>query len=673
MKSRSSVLLGLLVLLALAGCGNEGSPPAAVEYDIVASAPRFVVPSAALPPEISPKASNNNVDIAFYDGRLFLAWRTAPSHFASTETEMFIMSSSDGGEHWAFENRIALGADVREPRLLSFGGQLQLFFFEAGTNPASFEPKRIWRTRRLAVASWSPTEIFLDQPQVPWDLKARNGRAYLTSYQGDHYGAGAVSDIRVLFRSSSDGESFTPVDGNDDVYRGGVSEVAFEFDVAGDLWAVTRNEDGDGSGFGSHVCHAPAAHLAQWDCSHASPERYDSPDMFRHGDDIYLVARRDIGGPFDQGRSDLSFLEQKFQYLVDYSFRPKRTALYRIDRENYAVEHLFDLPGDGDTAFPSVQQTGEHSFLLANYTSPLDQPDITWLEGQNSARGTQLYLLDLTFVPRPVGVATPTPTATQPLPATPTPTPRGGEAPLRVAVAPVIAAPGEPLTVAWPEGVDVEGNISFDAGLSFGPETTSIDVPDGERVLRGTGFVRSGDVFVPLSGEVVRATTLGVTGLRKFTLVEPMDATAQGVIRTVIPAFYWGATDATLSLATDPTGKANLAWTRVTTAAMSVALDGAFTTDAVDFEVELSGGGGTPSGELVGLVDAVFTGKVTETGFASPITMDARIVVRDVVNVLQKLGGFPAEQALQFVAGIFGFDPATPPETAPFRGTLIVQ
>ena len=48
------------------------------------------------------------------------------------------------------------------------------------------------------------------------------------------------------------------------VYTGGVSEVGFAFDGEGNLWGVTRNEDGDASGFGSHVVFAPADDLANW-------------------------------------------------------------------------------------------------------------------------------------------------------------------------------------------------------------------------------------------------------------------------------------------------------------------------------------------------------------------------------------------------------------------------
>ena len=64
-----------------------------------------------------------------------------------------------------------------------------------------------------------------------------------------------------------------------------------------------------------------------------------------------------------------------------------------------AVVHLMDIPGMGDTAFPSVRRRGAHRFLLANYTSPRDQLDFGWLQGQTDALGTHIYLATLTFVP----------------------------------------------------------------------------------------------------------------------------------------------------------------------------------------------------------------------------------------------------------------------------------
>jgi len=331
-----------------------------------------------------------------------MAWRSAESHFASPRVKMYLVSSADNGKTWQHELTVALGTDVREPRYLAAGSRLLFHYFEAGSTPLAFDPRHMWRIERQDLGKWSKPEKFGKAKEVPWTMKWRGGRGLMTSYVGNHYNMEGPGEMDVHLRASADGLTWQPVDPKrTSSYHGGVSEAAFELDEKGGLWAVTRNEDGDSTGFGSHVCHAPAGDLANWSCSKKSfPERYDSPWMFRHGDQIYLVARRDVGGPFDMGLSSLTFAQKKKKYLSAYSTRPKRTALYRIDRAARKVVHLRDLPGAGDTAFPSVRRTGAHSFLLANYTSPLDKPDITWLQGQVSSAGTSIYLLDLTFTPK---------------------------------------------------------------------------------------------------------------------------------------------------------------------------------------------------------------------------------------------------------------------------------
>jgi hypothetical protein len=184
-------------------------------------------------------------------------------------------------------------------------------------------------------------------------------------------------------------------------YSGGVSEVGWEYDEQGGWWGVTRCEDGDASGWGAHVATAPAGDPAAWSVPGTTdPERYDSPRMFRHGDDLYLIARRDVGGPFDLGLRHLSHDAQKWLYLSAYSMRPKGSALYRIDRAARRVVKVMDIPGCGDNAFPSVCRLDAHRFLIANYTSPLAHPGWTWLEGQLSPQGTQIYLAVLEMVPR---------------------------------------------------------------------------------------------------------------------------------------------------------------------------------------------------------------------------------------------------------------------------------
>lgn len=372
-----------------------------VGYDVEVSEPRWVVPAENLPAACVLHPANNNVAIALFEGRLFLAWRSAPSHFASSEAVINIVSSVDDGVHWDFEHLVQLGTDVREPFLYETAGRLYLTYFEAGSNPLAFEPQRMWRTFRRGRGDWAPAEAWGEAGEVPWEAKVRGGRAWFTRYLGDHYGPEG-SAIRLRFFTSADGIDWRPAAGDDPtVYVGGASEAGFEFDAEGALWAVLRNEDGDATGFGSLLCRAPATDLGRWECPAASdPERYDSPRMFRHGDDVYLVARRDVGGPFDLGRDDLTFEQQRSLYLREYSLRPKRTALYGIDRAARRVVWLRDLPGVGDTCFPSIRRLDAHSFLLANYTSPLDDPNISWLEAQTSSRGTAIYLLVLRFVPR---------------------------------------------------------------------------------------------------------------------------------------------------------------------------------------------------------------------------------------------------------------------------------
>ncbi|MBN2497269.1 MAG: exo-alpha-sialidase [Deltaproteobacteria bacterium] len=392
---------GLALLTLCCACGRTGFEDAApsddpadwpvdtgLTYRLELGEPRWVVPSDSLPSRIRCQPACNNVDIHFFGQRLFLAFRTAPNHFASDRTELYVLSSTDQGAHFDFETRVAMGCDLREPRLLAVGDELQLIFFEAGVDMLAFEPRAVWRTFRIAQGEWTAPEKLFDAPLVPWDVKLRSGRAWMSAYAGEHY-TGELGELEVYFQCSDDGRSWQPVGSAERVYRGGVSEVAFEFDADGSLWAVTRNEDGDASGFGSHVCTAPADKLDEWTCSApCDPERYDSPELFRHGDEIYLIARRDVGGPFGPEGD-----------LVAYSLRPKRSAIYGIDKAAHRVVHLQDIPGVGDTAFPAVRRTGAHSFLLANYSSPLDEPDISWLEGQASARGTQIYLLDVELVP----------------------------------------------------------------------------------------------------------------------------------------------------------------------------------------------------------------------------------------------------------------------------------
>src|SRR4051812_43370973 len=89
--------------------------------------------------------SNNNLDLCRFDGRWYLAWRTAPVHFASPSARLEVSSAADLDGPWRHETTVTLGADVREPRWVDDGTTLHLFFMELGTDPKRFQPRRTHR------------------------------------------------------------------------------------------------------------------------------------------------------------------------------------------------------------------------------------------------------------------------------------------------------------------------------------------------------------------------------------------------------------------------------------------------------------------------------------------------------------------------------------------------
>ncbi|MBI2520502.1 MAG: hypothetical protein HYV97_08790 [Bdellovibrio sp.] len=363
------------------------------------SAPFWIVPSEHLPAALALKKSNNNVAITIQDGTLFMAFRNSKTHFASRQSKMVVISTQDGTK-WKVEAQLSLKKDVREPQFLHDGKNLHLTFFTAGTSPFKFEPGDVVRYTRTAQQKWIGPRPYLNKGEVAWDIKKRFGVWYMSSYSGPHYHIFGPSKVNLHFKKSLDGLNFTPVDGREAVYQGGVSETAFEFDHLGNLWGVTRNEDGDQSGFGHQVIFADKNNLSQWQFpDKSSPEIFMSPKMFRHQTNLFLIGRRQLGKhPFDRTPTGWGMPIRRLSNWLGYSFTPKATTLYQIDPGSKKISPLFDLPSAGDTAFPSIVRLDAHRFLVANYTSRPDRRKISWLKGQLGQ--TYLYLIMISFKDR---------------------------------------------------------------------------------------------------------------------------------------------------------------------------------------------------------------------------------------------------------------------------------
>ena len=373
--------------------------------ELVAQAPgvtlsdlRQVVPGPGMPPEARIMRSNNNLDLARHDdGRIYFAFRSAPTHFAHPACRFYVMASDDDGENWQLEAKIKRGRDMREPRLLSWNGRLFLYFFEAGRTTWKFEPNGIFACERRPDGMWTEPVEISPPGYVVWRTKVVNGVPYMTAYSGgaNQY-ANTDEELGVELLTTTDGYRWTPVNSaRPAVYRGGGSECDFEIADDGTLYAVIRNEGG-GDGYGSLICRAPADDITDWRCR-LNPRKYDSPLVFKHADEIYILGRRHLrgNGHYDQRWPFLSAPRKRFAYQILYWLSRKRTSLWRINKETLRVKRIFDLPSRGDTCFPALVPLNERQYLVYNYSSPLEGPDKFWFWGQVTQ--TRIYSQVLTF------------------------------------------------------------------------------------------------------------------------------------------------------------------------------------------------------------------------------------------------------------------------------------
>ena len=175
------------------------------------------------------------------------------------------------------------------------------------------------------------------------------------------------------------------------------------FDLTGNFWGVIRNEDGDESGWGSRLMHGKPGKSAEWifKSDKSDPTIYESPRMFRHGDDIYLIARTDPSGHFMNHQIWQLLLPDWLHHLSDlawYSIRNHGNALWKVNKEKFTLDKITDIPGCGDTSFASIVRLAKNKYLIANYSSPKDQcKNWWWIHGQLSPQGTAVYFMTLEF------------------------------------------------------------------------------------------------------------------------------------------------------------------------------------------------------------------------------------------------------------------------------------
>lgn len=357
--------------------------------------PETVVPSQLLPPSCAPLRANNNLDVCQVGDLVFLAWRTAPIHFASRAARLEVIAEHPDG-HWTHETTIAMGRDVREPRLVYHNGRLFLYFFPAGMRPTRFEPDRIHVSERLEAGAWTAPVAVSPADHVVWRVRSIGDRLVMACYS-DASGAYTTDRApRAHLWTSADGLEWEPmftVEADRNAFEAGTSETDFLMLPGGEALTVSRLES-RGSGLGTILARLGSD--GQVLAKRLEERKFDSPAIFEWGDDIWLVTRRQraFGGKVGLMPSALPSGLRDLGNQGLYWLTPKATCLYRIDPDSLAVEEITDLPGCGDTAFASILGGGEADRVTVyNYSSPSWMRNAPWVAGQ--LMPTHIYRADL--------------------------------------------------------------------------------------------------------------------------------------------------------------------------------------------------------------------------------------------------------------------------------------
>lgn len=373
--------VGWLLAIGLAPLGG------AVAETITTAAWTKLIPSQGIPPEIPLQRSLNNLDLAYFQGRYYVAFRTAPTHFPSKRAHLYVISSTDR-ESWRLEKEVYLNADLREPRLCVMDTALFLYWFEGGKSPISFQPQRVWGAHLGPSGKWSGNQDLHWDGFVPWRVRRRGADMYMSAYWGrDIYNSRHQGQMRLLH--SRDGYAWKPISDAPQTGEKGGEEGEFIFDSAGHLWGTVRLE-----GAGAMIIHAHRDSLHRWKMW-PTRDKYDSAMLFSYQDHIYLVARRNLDGPSERGAL-LPPKLRRYYNLVRYSLTRKCTALWKLDKRSHQLIHLVDFPSTGDTAFPAIWEVEPGRFWLLNYSSAIDGPRKNWLRGQLGPTYIYQTLLEIT-------------------------------------------------------------------------------------------------------------------------------------------------------------------------------------------------------------------------------------------------------------------------------------
>lgn len=342
--------------------------------------------SKVLPERIIVQKANNNLDLISFKGKFYHAFRTAPSHFASRKTVLYVASSTDR-KTWKYETEFSYQKDIREPRFAVLGDSLLLYFFIGGSKPLKFEPEEI-RVAKTTGEGWTDAvNVGLDG-FVPWRVRNRNDTLFMSSYYGKNlYNKNHQSDLRLFI--STDGNRWQKLTSQSQIDLPHAEEGEFIFANDGCLYATVRLESN-----GALICKGDNCAPEKWTYKRTK-YKYDSALLFEHNNDAYLISRRNMNGEIDKVKNRKNEEQGRLRNLIKYSITKKRTALFKLNKEDLSLTHILDFPSTGDNAFPAISKIDSNNYWLMNYSSDITKREKNWINGQLGK--TFIYETVLTF------------------------------------------------------------------------------------------------------------------------------------------------------------------------------------------------------------------------------------------------------------------------------------
>gem|GEM_PF-4975506 len=326
-------------------------------------------------------AHNSDVDVASFNGALYVVFRSNPSFTPSASAQLRVMTSADHGATWTATAHLALsGMDLREPKLSVYGGALRVTATAWNPVDQSFHHTTVVTASSANGSEFSAlSDTGIAAGSEAWRPKAMGDRLWVTAWKADELYPNDSPGGLSLF-ASVDGASFG---GGIELPAGpGAHQGEAILRADGTLWLTIPERAESGARDKQTVCHSAFAPPFSFSCWSVA----QSPiALFEFNGILFVSGEHDL----QDGRA--------------------RTGIWQVDGAAQSFNLLADLPeSEGETGAPGVVGLdASHLLLTYHSTSKLDsrvqalasEPGKLQSEAQAYAVDALAVILDLRQIP----------------------------------------------------------------------------------------------------------------------------------------------------------------------------------------------------------------------------------------------------------------------------------